>query len=79
MDYDDIREELNQIFEIGPQTAALLAAGTVGIAGGRFLAHRKCAKRYGKGTPEYKKCISMKNSNIGQTASAIKKKLTGKK
>ncbi len=76
MDRQQIKEELNNIFEIEPVSVAAAAVGaTTGFAAARGISYLYCRNKFGKGTPEFKKCISMKSTPIGK----IVQKARGKK
>ena len=75
-----LRQELNDIIEIGP--AAIAASAGAGFATGRIMSMAICSKKFGRGTPGYKKCMSMKNTQGGKAVMGIKKgidRVRGKK
>jgi len=77
---DNLREELNNVFDEAVGT--LVAAGAAGFATGRLVSMAFCAKKFGKGTPKYKNCMSMKNTPAGklvQGAGKAVQRLRGKK
>jgi len=71
MDPQQIKEELENIFEIDPGAIAVVGAAAVGAAAGRGMSMLICAKKFGRGTAKYKECMKMKNTIFGKGSKAI--------